>query len=150
MNTPTAYLNIRLDHPPSLWQLYTFDLRRHRVVLTKIGREWKKRSAWAAVAAGVREPIVGPVAVEINVYPKARILDIDNALKAALDALTGLAYGDDSQVAELHVYRHDPSADPHLEVTVAHHTVAGTHIRRAQNQEHITAGAIVEALENQG
>lgn len=33
--------------------------------------------------------------------------DIDNVLKAVMDALNGIAYDDDSQVCEIHVYKHD-------------------------------------------
>lgn len=33
--------------------------------------------------------------------------DIDNVLKALMDALNGIAYDDDAQVCEVHVYKHD-------------------------------------------
>ena len=33
--------------------------------------------------------------------------DADNVLKAVMDALNGVAYDDDSQVCEIHVYKHD-------------------------------------------
>lgn len=33
--------------------------------------------------------------------------DADNVLKAVMDALNGIAYDDDSQVCEIHVYKHD-------------------------------------------
>lgn len=48
-----------------------------------------------------------PAALRIFLwFPDRRRRDLDNALKSILDALTkGGAYHDDSQVAELHVYR---------------------------------------------
>ena len=33
--------------------------------------------------------------------------DIDNVLKAVMDGLNAVAYDDDSQVCEIHVYKHD-------------------------------------------
>ena len=63
----------------------------------------------------------GPVSVTIRAFsplPKSRPKrvenepwtispDIDNIAKAVLDALNGIAYDDDAQVVELHVYKHD-------------------------------------------
>lgn len=63
----------------------------------------------------------GPVSVRIDVYralpasrPKRTVSepdtvtpDADNIAKAVLDGLNGVAYVDDKQVVELHVYKHD-------------------------------------------
>ena len=78
-------------------------------------REWKARVALAAQAAGVRM-IEGPVAIGIVVFlarpkrlmrkrdPEGPILatckpDWDNLGKGVSDALNGIAYADDAQVA---------------------------------------------------
>jgi Holliday junction resolvase RusA-like endonuclease len=78
-------------------------------------REWKARVALAAQAAGVRM-IEGPVAIGIVVYlarpkrlmrkrdPEGPILatckpDWDNLGKGVSDALNGIAYADDAQIA---------------------------------------------------
>lgn len=81
-------------------------------------REWKK-----LIAAEYREQCPGmvfhgPVAVRIDVHgrlPKRERVpapnlvkpDVDNIAKAVLDALNGVAYGDDSQVVELTVKKWD-------------------------------------------
>lgn len=63
----------------------------------------------------------GPVSVRIDVFralpgsrpkrvlgePDTMTPDIDNIAKAVLDGLNGIAYDDDKQVVELHVYKHD-------------------------------------------
>ena len=43
--------------------------------------------------------------------------DIDNVVKAVLDALNGVAYRDDTQVVELHV-RKSYSEKPRVEVSI--------------------------------
>lgn len=53
-----------------------------------------------------REPLSGPVEVRMVVYPMAaRKMDIDNVLKATLDAMTGIVWADDSQVWKLTIER---------------------------------------------
>jgi Holliday junction resolvase RusA-like endonuclease len=47
-----------------------------------------------------------------------RRADIDNFNKLSLDALTGIAYDDDSQVAELHLYRAYDKNRPRIEVQI--------------------------------
>ena len=63
----------------------------------------------------------GPVSVRIDVFralpasrpksvleePDTTMPDADNIAKAVLDGLNGIAYDDDKQVVELHVYKHD-------------------------------------------
>ncbi len=58
------------------------------------------------------------VKLEIFVADRRR-RDIDNVAKAALDAMNGAAYADDSCVDELHVYRDLDVAFPRVEVTVS-------------------------------
>ena len=76
----------------------------------------------------------GKVAVHVHVYPKLpegtpkyverlphlKKPDVDNVLKVVLDALNGAAYGDDVQVVEARVQRHDASRirDSYITVTV--------------------------------
>lgn len=76
----------------------------------------------------------GPVRVTVRVFlplPKSRPKrmesepctvkpDADNIAKAVLDALNGIAYEDDAQVVELHVYKEDRrrGIGPHTKVEV--------------------------------
>jgi crossover junction endodeoxyribonuclease RusA len=59
---------------------------------------------WAARAAGVR-PISGPVRLECRFYVCAPLPDVSNLLKLVEDALNGIAYEDDRQVADAHPLR---------------------------------------------
>lgn len=52
-------------------------------------------------------PFEGPVAVTITWRRERRAGDLDNRVKILLDAIKGLAYEDDSQIAEEHAYRVD-------------------------------------------
>lgn len=58
---------------------------------------WRDAAQWAALAAHVR-PIDGPVRIMVRVYVHGRRGDGSNYLKAAEDALNGIAYRDDRQI----------------------------------------------------
>jgi len=67
-------------------------------------REYEQRVAWEAKAAGA-SPIDGPVGVRIVCVASQRNQpDLDNVAKSILDGLNGVAWDDDRQVVELHVY----------------------------------------------
>ena len=76
---------------------------------------------------GARQPINGPVAVSVSLYParpkdwakrartegpswhqSVRSIDLDNALKVLIDALKGVAYHDDKQVFRIDASRCEP------------------------------------------
>lgn len=82
--------------------------------------ELKARHAQAGFLARPDEwPLVGPVAVYIVCHRKtARACDVDNLAKLPLDALTGVAWEDDSQVMKLLVEKRTDSLDPRTEVRV--------------------------------
>jgi Holliday junction resolvase RusA-like endonuclease len=99
-------------------------------------RNWKALVAMAAQAAGV-QMIDGPVAILIVAHlPRPKRLmrkrdpegpipatckpDADNILKGCLDALNGIAYADDAQVAAARVmkYYHGKADRPLTVVTV--------------------------------
>lgn len=62
---------------------------------------WKAALAWCVKAAGV-QVVTGPVRVELAfVLEPGQRGDLDNFVKAALDALRGVAYVDDDQVVAL-------------------------------------------------
>jgi Holliday junction resolvase RusA-like endonuclease len=89
---------LTLPYPPSV---------NHMYVRTRGG--WLGLSPDAALyRATVRsllsgsQPIMeGPVSLRVDVYRRRRHGDLDNTLKALLDALNGLVYRDDSQVVEI-------------------------------------------------
>lgn len=67
-------------------------------------REYEKLVGWVAKSVGC-QPVEGPVSVSLNVYARGK-LDADNIAKSILDGLNGIAYQDDDQVIELHIWKH--------------------------------------------
>src|SRR6516164_4193510 len=89
-----------LPYPPSINHYW----RRvgPRTLISREGRRFRER-VLAILAARRIEPLVGPLAVEVDIHPPDnRRRDIDNVQKALLDALQhGGAYEDDSQIVRL-------------------------------------------------
>jgi crossover junction endodeoxyribonuclease RusA len=108
-------VRLSLPYPPSvnrIWRVF-----RNRIIKSAEGRAYSARVQTTVALLGLR-PLDGPVSVTVAAYRPARRGDLDNVLKAGLDALNGVAWGDDSQVVELHAVRFDDKASPRLEVTV--------------------------------
>lgn len=97
------------------------------IVPTKEAKDYKRLVATLVFGAGIHKPIVGRVAVNVQLYPhrpldwKKRVvrdpltwddtvqcLDLDNANKVLLDAFKGVAIEDDKWVRELHAERMEP------------------------------------------
>jgi len=106
---------LTLPYPPSLnsiWRTW-----KGRILLSAEGRAYRERSALTARAAGLK-PTEKHVAMWLHFYRPRRTGDLDNALKALLDSIRGIAYLDDSQVVELHAYRFDDKDNPRVEVEI--------------------------------
>jgi Holliday junction resolvase RusA-like endonuclease len=86
--------------------------------------------AWAAEHL---QPFIGPLYVELTfVFPRTKKLktggrvpyarkpDLDNTLKAPLDALNGFAWGDDSQVCDARIRKYYAASGeaPHCTMTI--------------------------------
>lgn len=108
-----------LPSPPSVNHYWRTVVRNGRptVLVTDAGAAYKRHAWLTAAGAGIR-PLSGPVGVRLVWYRPARRGDADNILKGLLDSVSGIAYHDDSQIAELHVYRYEDKAYPRVEVTV--------------------------------
>jgi hypothetical protein len=63
-------------------------------------------------------PLWGPIRASWTIYRGSRMGDLSNRLKPAEDALNGLAYLDDSQMVEHHLYRLDDPERPRIEVVL--------------------------------
>lgn len=107
---------VTLPYPPQVNHLYT--VARGRKVLSKVGREYKARALAEALAQGVR-PTGGECCVIVKLYRPRRAGDLDNFLKVTLDALTGVAWHDDSQVRIIHAERFDDKERPRVEVGIS-------------------------------
>lgn len=100
-----------MDYPPSVnayWRAVG-----GRVIVSREGRAYRDRAGWRALEQRVK-PLAGPLRVSICVYRPRMIGDLDNTAKAILDALKGVAWADDSQIVELHLYRRDDKSRPRV------------------------------------
>jgi Holliday junction resolvase RusA-like endonuclease len=112
---PLAAQSIVLALPPSanLYWRYT----PSGVYVSEEAQTYKKGVQWKAAHQHMT-PMDGPVAVYLNVYRARKAGDLDNFAKILCDSLNGVAYHDDSQVVELHMWRHDDKANPRVEVEI--------------------------------
>ncbi|MFN9110395.1 MAG: RusA family crossover junction endodeoxyribonuclease [Bacteroidota bacterium] len=96
--------NIDLPFPPSMNHYW----RRvgARTIISRAGREFREEVI-RLTRDGSRGSLDGPIAITIEAHPPdRRRRDLDNLLKAPLDAMAhaGL-YLDDHQIEEIHLYR---------------------------------------------
>lgn len=102
-----ARIEMDLPFPPSLNHYY----RRwgDKTLISRTGRLFRQRICELLATDGIRE-MTGPLRIVIHLYPPdRRRRDIDNSLKALLDALQhGGAYRDDSQIVKLEIEKHEP------------------------------------------
>jgi len=80
-------------------------------------RQNKEAMAWEARAQFRGEPLVGLLAVRVDVFlPTKRRFDVDN-IKGLLDALTGIVWLDDGLITDLRVTKALDVAHPRVEVS---------------------------------
>ena len=107
-------LSFEVPYPPSAnkyWRVF-----RGRAVKSVEARNYALsiRALWPRDVP----PAIGPVAVTLDVVRPSKRGDLDNSAKVILDALQGLAYLNDSQIVELHMYRSDNKKAPCVVVTI--------------------------------
>jgi crossover junction endodeoxyribonuclease RusA len=107
---------LTLPYPPSSNRYWRTD--RGVTHLTAEARAYKRDVSRTALEAGCHLPLSGPVAVELRVYRPRRAGDLDNRIKLLLDSLQGVVLTNDSQITEIHAYRHDDKTRPRVEVVV--------------------------------
>lgn len=117
--SPTSYA-VRLEYPPTSNTYY----RRagHAMYLSPAGREFKRQVALDCLAAlGKVAQLTGRLGVQIELVApnKTRDTDIDNRVKATLDALEGILFVNDSQIDELIVKRLPIAAGGYCDVLVS-------------------------------
>lgn len=122
-------IELTLPYPLSAnryWVAITIP-KRTMMAPSKEAKAYKAEVAYLARKAGVLRPIIGRVAVEIQLYPQrpqdwarrarkdpqcwdddVRCLDLDNANKVLFDALKGVAIEDDKWVRRIVSQRMEP------------------------------------------
>jgi crossover junction endodeoxyribonuclease RusA len=102
--TPSHAITLELPYPPSVNHYW----RRvgARTLISREGRRFRARVC-ARLALRSGGPLSGRVAVHVTAHPPdRRRRDLDNAMKALLDALAhGGVYEDDGQVDRIEIER---------------------------------------------
>jgi crossover junction endodeoxyribonuclease RusA len=112
-------LAVEIPFPPSVNRIWRNVAGR--TLLSADGRAYRSRVAVEFMRPSVIRFGSAPVSVSIAAWmPDARRRDLDNLLKAALDALTHAGcWDDDSQIAEINIRRAGISREnPRLSVVV--------------------------------
>lgn len=85
--------------------------------MTREGKAIKQTYQWEAKSQWKKEPIKGDIEVRINFFFETkRRRDLDNQNKLILDALTGIVWEDDSQIAHLCLIRNYDKNNPRIEL----------------------------------
>ena len=116
-------MKVTLPYPPSANRYLRHTARG--TYRTAEANHYKEYAKWAALASGARI-LDGDVALTIVLHPKLTekgkasktVIDLDNSLKVALDALQGLAFSNDRQVKKIALSYGPPIAGGELSVTV--------------------------------
>lgn len=101
-------ITLTLPFPPSVNSCYRA-IGRGRSILSKVGRTYRASVLTHIAAQGARTALLDRLAIAITLHPPdKRRRDVDNYLKAPLDALTHAGvWADDSQIDRLTVTRGD-------------------------------------------
>lgn len=97
-------IELTLPWPPSV-NRYWRNVQG-RTIISAEGRSYRERVFHQMLAQSVVHKVAEPIKVTIEAYrPDNRRRDLDNLLKATLDALAVAGvYNDDSQIVDLHIY----------------------------------------------
>lgn len=101
-----------LPMPPSsnrYWRIF-----RGHVVTSQEARDYIGTVADKARRQGFKV-LLGPIRLEIHVYTKYN-RDLSNNIKVLEDALQNVLLKNDSQVTEIHAYKHVDKVKPRVEV----------------------------------
>ena len=95
--------------------------------MTAEGKALKLQYQWEARAQWKGPKLEGDIGVSVTFYfATKRKRDLDNQNKLILDALTGILWGDDSQIAELCLRRTYDTNRPRIEVAVTSQVIGAT------------------------
>lgn len=98
---------LTLPYPPSMNRIW-----RHahgRTYKAKDAQTYQLVAQARARAMGLSEPLTGPIRLWVSLHPPGKkSIDLDNSMKAAIDALNGIAWMDDSQLVEILARKAEP------------------------------------------
>ena len=106
-----------LPYPPVLNHYYVHTKRG--VFLSAKGKAYKEDVRCSLfVQSPQLEILQGNLKLSVTLFRPRKTGDIDGPIKALLDSLQGLLYGNDKQIEELHIYRRDDKDRPRVEVSL--------------------------------
>jgi len=114
-----AEINIKLPWPPSV-NRYWRNVKG-RTLISAEGRAYKKAVAGLVMAKGLAGAFSGDDRLEVAIaahVPDKRRRDLDNLLKASLDAITEAIGVDDSQIDDLRIVRAEKMEGGELALTI--------------------------------
>lgn len=98
---------LTLPYPPSMNRLW-----RHahgRTYKNPDAQKFQMVAQTQARTLGLTEPLTGPIRLWVSLHPPGKkSIDLDNSMKAAIDALNGIAWLDDSQLVEILARKAEP------------------------------------------
>lgn len=109
-------VQVTLPYPPSVNHMYTHTARG--VFMSEAGKAFKLEARCCVSHHEWRFLLGTPLAVTMHIYRPRKAGDIDNRVKLILDSMNDVLWVDDSQICELHVYRHDDKQNPRIELEV--------------------------------
>lgn len=112
-------VRLTLPEPPSANRIWRNG--RGRTYTSQAAKEFKAAVYAECLRQRITKVVFGagvPVALTLRWYRQRKAGDTSNRIKVVEDALNGLVWADDKQVAELHVYRIDGQRPGRVEVTI--------------------------------
>lgn len=115
-------MEITLPYPPSV-NRYWRAIGRGRVIISREGRDYRRKVGYVIIDmrdGELPEPTKARLSVTIKAFmPDRRRRDLDNVLKATLDALqNGGVFEDDEQVDDLRIIREAVEPPGRLEIVM--------------------------------
>ena len=95
---------MKITNPPRINSMYK-TTRTGQFYKSKEAHEWKEATQWELKTQWKDKTLESPVYVGLTVYYSNVRSDIDQGIKAILDALQGICYVNDNQVISLTVVK---------------------------------------------